>query len=653
MSSFTLRQGPSACLHRAHPPAPRAPRPRYCNNSMGRPLWLHISALSPDEYEAYPPALEDIASIGQDGGKEDWESRSVSVLVAKGWMKGRYRDQVEGEVVDKILRFFHPNPSQADCLSAGQFFAVLRLISHAQRGHALDKSLVFIQARVTNEGNGRVSPHKAKSLHNLRSLPPAPIRPSPVRPLQLAPDEYTPGSDDRHASAGLGPSPVRGEPVLPKSAPAGGSSNPFRRTLSTPGDTTPNHFDPPPLPGLNPALVAEALANSALVDEDGSPIRDKPTTGLGRSLSTKTAPESPSNPFRRSSHSPAPPPVRSHSPPVLPRRPPLPPPRDSQPILPPPRHPQQPVKPPKPSTSSKPKSTLMPPAGGTPSELIKQSLRAAKGAQRANETSLEKQRTWEVIKSSNTHTPNSSGGVAQALAQLTASNLRSLHHAPHPPPGPSTESSSLDHVATARPDPVPALPPLPPKPASHHGHSRATSTSRKIEAPIPGRPVRSKSLHHSPSHTPPNESPIQPPPRRRPESIQFTGGQKPQPQPRAESPSPNPLSRRTSVRSQTFYDEVRRRAGELEPRLDAVRAKAEGKLSSRGYVTRRGKGEQGEPLVDLDDDGASMLDGDVDWREWDRDDDVVRRFRSSPTGGLSVDRDEPTSDHNGWRPLAG
>lgn len=68
---------------------------------MGRPLWLHISALSPDEYDTYPPALEDIASIGQDGDK-DWESRSVSVLVAKGWMRGRYRDQVDGDVVDKV-----------------------------------------------------------------------------------------------------------------------------------------------------------------------------------------------------------------------------------------------------------------------------------------------------------------------------------------------------------------------------------------------------------------------------------------------------------------------------------------------------------------------------------------------------------------------
>lgn len=35
--------------------------------------------------------------------------------------------------------------AQADVLSAGQFFAAMRLISHAQRGHALDKNLVFIQ----------------------------------------------------------------------------------------------------------------------------------------------------------------------------------------------------------------------------------------------------------------------------------------------------------------------------------------------------------------------------------------------------------------------------------------------------------------------------------------------------------------------------
>ncbi|KAG9103979.1 hypothetical protein FRC06_006418 [Ceratobasidium sp. 370] len=634
---------------------------------MGRPLWLHISALSPDEYETYPPALEDIASIGQDGDK-DWESRSVSVLVAKGWMRGRYRDQVDGEVVDKILRYFHPGLNQADVLSAGQFFAALRLISHAQRGHALDKNLIFIQARPFNESTGRVSPHKTKSLHNLRSLPP-PIRPDPPRPSQLAPDEPSPGSDDQEPTSVQSTSPVRSDSVVPKSAPPIPSSNPFRRTLSTPGDTTPNHTSgtAPPLPSFAPALVAAALASSsAVVDEDASPIREK-GPALSRSMSAKTLPESPSNPFRRSSHSPAPPPVRSQSPPLLPRRPPLPPRAEASiTMLPPPRHPQQPAKPPKPSASSKPKTSLMPPAGGTPSELIKQSLRAAKGAQRANETSLEKQRTWEVIKSS-THQGSSSnhnssshsggGGVAQAVAQLTASNLRSLGPGSGAAlAGPSSgTSSSLDRVAAARPDP---LPPLPPKPASHQGHSRTASSMRPIENPTPVRPTRSKSMHHSPSQTPPpDSSPIQPPPRRRPESIQFVGSAQ---KPRAGSPSPTSgsasLSRRTSLaRSHAFYDEVRRRAGELEPKLDAVRAKAESRITNRGYMTRRGKGEQGEPLVDLDDEGGgSGADGDMDWREWERDDEA-RRYRQSPTRGLDVDQDTPTHDHSssGWRPLAG
>ncbi|KAG9092072.1 hypothetical protein FRC07_011729 [Ceratobasidium sp. 392] len=130
--------------------------------------------------------------------------------------------------------------------------------------------------------------------------------------------------------------------------------------------------------------------------------------------------------------------------------------------------------------------------------------------------------------------------------------------------------------------------------------------------------------------------------------MQFTGSMHGQ---RAASPSPTSgstsVSRRTSLaRSHTLYDEVRRRAGELEPKFDAVRAKAESKITNRGYVTRRGKGEQGEPLVDLDDEGGgSGADGDMDWREWERDDNQTRRYRqTSPTRGLDVDRDTPTHD---------
>jgi hypothetical protein len=95
---------------------------------MGRPLWLHISALSPDEYEAYPPALEDIASFGQDDAKGDWESQSVSLLVAKGWMKGRYRDQLEGDVVDKVCGNYqcllHPSRSLIWPCHVARFYAI-------------------------------------------------------------------------------------------------------------------------------------------------------------------------------------------------------------------------------------------------------------------------------------------------------------------------------------------------------------------------------------------------------------------------------------------------------------------------------------------------------------------------------------------------
>lgn len=75
---------------------------------------------------------------------------------------------------------------------------------------------------------------------------------------------------------------------------------------------------------------------------------------------------------------------------------------------------------------------------------------------------------------------------------------------------------------------------------------------------------------------------------------------------------------------------------------------------SRGYMSKRSMGEQGESLVDVEDDGGASADGDMDWREWDRDDDA-RRFRQSPTRGLDVDRDVTTHDHgsSGWKTLPG
>jgi hypothetical protein len=45
----------------------------------------------------------------------------------------------------QVLKLFSPNLSPADTLSGGEFFAVLRLVMHAQSGKSVDRTLVFVQ----------------------------------------------------------------------------------------------------------------------------------------------------------------------------------------------------------------------------------------------------------------------------------------------------------------------------------------------------------------------------------------------------------------------------------------------------------------------------------------------------------------------------
>ncbi len=58
---------------------------------------LHISALSPDEYDLYPSVLRELAGPGQDD--DSWD-RPVDVMEARGWIRGRYR--LDAALVDKV-----------------------------------------------------------------------------------------------------------------------------------------------------------------------------------------------------------------------------------------------------------------------------------------------------------------------------------------------------------------------------------------------------------------------------------------------------------------------------------------------------------------------------------------------------------------------
>ena len=78
-------------------------------------MFLHISALSDEEYLVYTSALRDVldidqadAKLGKYGEEEELlEGMEVGVREVRAWMKGRYRD-VQGADIDKVSKaFFH------------------------------------------------------------------------------------------------------------------------------------------------------------------------------------------------------------------------------------------------------------------------------------------------------------------------------------------------------------------------------------------------------------------------------------------------------------------------------------------------------------------------------------------------------------------
>ncbi|TFK45279.1 hypothetical protein OE88DRAFT_1669468 [Heliocybe sulcata] len=113
-----------------------------------RPLTLHVSALNDAEYELYTSCLNDLIDIHDDPDTvhDDsyYEHISVGVRELRAWLRGRYPELSTADL-DSILKFFHANITPGDGLTGGQFFAVLRLVTHARNGKSLDRSLVFVQ----------------------------------------------------------------------------------------------------------------------------------------------------------------------------------------------------------------------------------------------------------------------------------------------------------------------------------------------------------------------------------------------------------------------------------------------------------------------------------------------------------------------------
>lgn len=263
--------------------------------------------------------------------------------------------------------------------------------------------------------------------------PPPP--PHPSSKPDISPPQHLNGTQPPLPSVDSSPSPPR-----PTSAHSN-SNNPFLRSTSS----------KPPLTATSASASASALSSNS--DEASLPDTSSLTPdalGLKSPISrasSSPAPIGSSNPFLNRTKantiagggSTTPTPITA-SPSSVASVPPLPPRKPSF-LPPPPRHHTQ-----QPTPTSLPPSPLppLPRKPGAPpthpstiagtttiSPLIKQSLLAAKGAQKNSEMNLDKLRTWEVIKSSATSststststsspTPGGGGGLVRSLSPSTS-----------------------------------------------------------------------------------------------------------------------------------------------------------------------------------------------------------------------------------------
>ena len=83
----------------------------------GRPLTLHVSALSDAEYASFTGALGELAgpaTAAADGGGVNWGDVTLGVREARGWIRGRYGAGVDGAAIDQVCCC-----SSSSCLQTG------------------------------------------------------------------------------------------------------------------------------------------------------------------------------------------------------------------------------------------------------------------------------------------------------------------------------------------------------------------------------------------------------------------------------------------------------------------------------------------------------------------------------------------------------
>ncbi|THU87288.1 hypothetical protein K435DRAFT_347105 [Dendrothele bispora CBS 962.96] len=269
---------------------------------MQRPINLHASALNDAEYELYTTSLAGITladeelSDNQNGSDTEIQSDDayydrlmVSVREARAWLRGRY-SHVAAVTIDNILRFFSPTLSQADTLTGGQFFAVLRLVFHAESGKEIDRTLAFVQAHPARALTSHPAstlppplPASRKCLDGAYSSPFTAVTSTQLsQPQPLSPSyKSTPAILKSHDSA-FDPMPSKIPPAVPKSHDSAFNPMPSKTPTLPPRKPHPN--PPSPIPPSSSAPLGPP------------PRRDSLLPSKFFSLTSKTTPLSGSSP---------------------------------------------------------------------------------------------------------------------------------------------------------------------------------------------------------------------------------------------------------------------------------------------------------------------------------------------------------------------
>ncbi|KIK76917.1 hypothetical protein PAXRUDRAFT_835178 [Paxillus rubicundulus Ve08.2h10] len=247
-----------------------------------RPLVLHVSALSDAEYDLYTASLNDLSvtidtapTAVCDGAH--YECMSVGVREARAWLRGRYSDLAASDI-DAVLKLFYPNMLLSDSLTGGQFFAALRLVVHAESGKGVDRTLAFVQAHPTTTKVNHVPRPSSPSKRSVQAPPSHPDRPNPST-SNTSPQESNPFT--RRFVEQPVPQPrvlLELPPVIPQRHSQKISHNPFlMHDKADRGELAEKSSDKvagapcvaksgklPPLPPRKPALLVAPRASEAV-----------------------------------------------------------------------------------------------------------------------------------------------------------------------------------------------------------------------------------------------------------------------------------------------------------------------------------------------------------------------------------------------------